>query len=577
GIATVDAPRIADAVELGSASSLLTTLAIVWGAVAISLLGWLTAGAIHVRRIVRGARELTTPDWTMPLCEVADRLDLEIPPRLVLSDRIEMAFACRALSPTIVLPAAAESWNDDRRRAVLFHELAHIKRHDLLGHTLGRIACALYWFHPLVWTAAKHLRAESERACDDLVLSCGARPSEYAQHLLDMVTSVRNHGAPVMALPMARKKEFEGRMLAILDPAIRRASPGKLQAAGVLVSLATLSLTIAAASPARAASAPTVAMAQDAPAIDTPVKVQPTPRATQPVAPEQPEQPQQVQLQQPRLGDPIGKIATAATNAALGALGPVFKQVGERLGQVSRAQPGDTAKIAMLIRILEGDSDADVRKTAAWGLNDAGGDRVRAALLKALKSDADANVREMAAWALADHESDAVAAALGDALMHDKSDKVRETSAWALGQIGSQREIAALESGASDADASVREVSIWAIGQLSPRTAPRAVVNALTDNSAKVRLVAAWALAEIEDKAVGDALLKAFQTETDTEVRSAELRAIAAIGEASPAMLESALKSTDPELRRRAVSMLAGGGSGVWPWPWPWPQPRPFP
>ncbi len=245
GIATVDAPRIADAVELGSASSLLTTLAIVWGAVAISLLGWLTAGAIHVRRIVRGARELTTPDWTMPLCEVADRLDLEIPPRLVLSDRIEMAFACRALSPTIVLPAAAESWNDDRRRAVLFHELAHIKRHDLLGHTLGRIACALYWFHPLVWTAAKHLRAESERACDDLVLSCGARPSEYAQHLLDMVTSVRNHGAPVMALPMARKKEFEGRMLAILDPAIRRASPGKLQAAGVLVSLATLSLTIA--------------------------------------------------------------------------------------------------------------------------------------------------------------------------------------------------------------------------------------------------------------------------------------------------------------------------------------------
>ena len=118
------------------------------------------------------------------------------PPRLVISDRIEMAFACRALAPTIVLPAAAESWTDDRRRAVLFHELAHIKRHDLVGHTLGRLACALYWFHPLVWTAAKNLRAESERACDDLVLSCGARPSEYAQHLLDMVTSVRNHGAP---------------------------------------------------------------------------------------------------------------------------------------------------------------------------------------------------------------------------------------------------------------------------------------------------------------------------------------------------------------------------------------------
>src|SRR5205085_10844952 len=134
-------------------------------------------------------------------------------------------------------------------------------RHDLLGHILGRLACALYWFHPLVWTAAKHLRAESERACDDLVLSCGARPSEYAQHLLDMVTSVRNHGAPVMALPMARKKEFEGRMLAILDPAIRRASPGRLQSAGVIASLAVLSLTVAAVSPVAATAIPATGMA----------------------------------------------------------------------------------------------------------------------------------------------------------------------------------------------------------------------------------------------------------------------------------------------------------------------------
>src|SRR5262245_6477170 len=239
--------------EPGLTYSALLTVAIIWGAVALALLGWLVAGAIQVRRIVTRGRELTSPDWTMPLCEVADRLDLEIPPRLVMSDRIEMAFACRALNPTIVVPSTAESWSDDRRRAVLFHELAHVNTHDMLGHTLGRIACALYWFHPLVWTAAKNLRAESERACDDLVLSCGARPSEYAQHLLDMVTSVRHHGAPVMALPMARKKEFEGRMLAILDPAIRRASPGKLQAAGVIASLAALSLTVAAVSPVAAA------------------------------------------------------------------------------------------------------------------------------------------------------------------------------------------------------------------------------------------------------------------------------------------------------------------------------------
>ncbi|HTE48132.1 MAG TPA: M56 family metallopeptidase, partial [Gemmatimonadaceae bacterium] len=234
--------------------SILTIVAVLWSAIALTLVGWLVAGAMSVRRIVNEARELTSPDWTTPLCEVADRLDLDTPPRLVLSDRIEMAFACGIVTPTIVLPLNADSWSDDRRRAVLFHELAHVRRHDLLGHTLGRLACALYWFHPLVWTAAKKLRAEGERACDDLVLSCGARPSEYAQHLLDMVTSVRHHGAPVMALPMARKKEFEGRMLAILDPAVRRSAPGRVQAAAVVATIAILSLSVAAVAPAAQAN-----------------------------------------------------------------------------------------------------------------------------------------------------------------------------------------------------------------------------------------------------------------------------------------------------------------------------------
>src|SRR5205085_37890 len=115
---------------------------------------------------------------------------------------------------------------------------------------LGRLACALYWFHPLVWIAAKKLRAESERACDDLVLICGARPSDYAQHLLEMVTGVRNHRTPTMALPMARRKEFEGRMLAILDPDVRRGAPSRLQGAAVVAMIGLLSLTITAVAPA---------------------------------------------------------------------------------------------------------------------------------------------------------------------------------------------------------------------------------------------------------------------------------------------------------------------------------------
>ena len=243
---------------LGNVSAMggISIVLVLWGAVVLAIAATLAWAGRSVRRIVRGARPLESSDWLTPLFEIADRIGLEDAPRLLQSDEAKMPFACGILTPTIVLPAESETWTLDRRRAVLLHELAHVRRHDLLGHTLGRLVCAVYWFHPLVWTAAKRLRSESERACDDLALACGTRATDYAEHLLDIVTSVRGDSTPLVALAMARRKEFEGRMLAILDPDLHRSTPSRRQAAVLIASLALISLTVGVISPvARAADA----------------------------------------------------------------------------------------------------------------------------------------------------------------------------------------------------------------------------------------------------------------------------------------------------------------------------------
>jgi HEAT repeat protein len=142
--------------------------------------------------------------------------------------------------------------------------------------------------------------------------------------------------------------------------------------------------------------------------------------------------------------------------------------------------------------------------------------------------------------------------------------------------MNAKSEIGALESGMADADPQVRETVIWALGEMDLRSAPKLLAINLSDASKQVRLVTAWALGEIEDKSTAPAILAAFKTETDAEVRSAELRALALMGQASAEVVETALKSPDPEVRRRAVAMLAGSQS-VEPWPWPRPRPRPMP
>jgi hypothetical protein len=51
---------------------------------------------------------------------------------------------------------------------------------------------------------------------------------------------------------------------------------------------------------------------------------------------------------------------------------------------------------------------------------------------------------------------------------------------------------------------------------------------------------------------------------------------LAEMGTMPQAVLDIALKSNDPDLRRRAVAALAGdSGDSSWPWPWPIPRPNP--
>ena len=119
--------------------------------------------------------------------------------------------------PVILLPADADEWEPERQRAVLLHELAHIHRQDWLMQTVVQITCAVYWFNPLVWFAARRMQTEVERACDDHVLNEGYQSTDYARHLLDVVRNIRKTDtATRSAVAMARRSKIEGRLRTVL-------------------------------------------------------------------------------------------------------------------------------------------------------------------------------------------------------------------------------------------------------------------------------------------------------------------------------------------------------------------------
>ena len=579
----------------------VTTLLAVWGIVALGIMGWLVYGAFSVRRIVRNAYPLDGPQWRTPLFEVADRLELAEPPRLLASEEIRMPFACGFLKPTIVFPADCERWSLDRRHAVLLHELAHVKRRDLVGHTLGRIACALYWFHPLAWAVAKRLRAESERACDDLALSCGARPSDYAEHLLDIVTSVRHDATPAVALAMARRREFEGRMLAILDPELHRIGPSRRQATALVSALGLMAIFIGAASPvARTAdlSQRDTQSRDTLFAVERPLAPENEPDPAEPDDPARPDRERSVPMPfaeplpqgslptgrglQGQYGGQVGVgvdvrgDARAEARARADADVEVDAETDDAIAKLRNVP--DDERPQLLAKILASDTSVKLRRIAAWGLREFAERPVAVtALATALRRDADAGVREMAAWSLGQGDEDATAVkALGEALRSDADVEVRATAAWAIGHIGDRDGVDALVAALADASVEVRRRAAWGIGHVGPQRAPAQLVALLKDSDPKMRELAAWALYQIEDPSSASALEAALRVEKDKDLQIAYIRALASMEEGSVDALRGLLTSQDEEIRTMVVRALAGG-SAAGPWPWPWPQPRPFP
>ncbi len=547
-----------------------TLLLGLWGAVALVLLLRLGAGVLAVRRIVRGAVRLDDEAWQESLLQIADRLAIEEPPALLRSDAIHMPFAAGMRTPMIVLPAECEGWSEAQRGAVLIHELGHVRRKDMIGHTLGRIACAIYWFHPLVWSAARRLRDASERACDDLAIRLGAVPSDYAQHLLDIVTKVRHPNTPTAAIAMARRKEFEGRMLAILDPSLRRADASRWRPALLSLGLAGFVVAVSAAAPARREVPPAPAPVANG---DRPIAPPALPASSEAPAGDA------ARVATPQ---PSPTPAATGTDHAVADPLPVVDRLLRQYHVDLKIDLGDASaaadeKMDLLIRVLKSDSSARVRRVAAWGLQHyADEPAARTELARVLGSDGDDDVRRMAAWALSHSTNAAVATALRQALKTDTDAEVREMAAWGLGRQEDAASMEAVTAALSDPSPRVQGTAAWAIGQMQPKVAPSALVAMLKSEDAGNRLKAAWALSEIADKDAIPAIRTALdRPDNDAATSRALLRALVKSG-TSTDDLSKFLSSANDELRLFAIKSLTGGGS-VDPWPWPWPRPIPFP
>ncbi len=140
----------------------------------LCLVGMLVMGlalrTLSLARILRRAQSpppalLACLDDTQRLVACPGYVDMRV------TDELSSPVVCRIWRPVILIPRyLADTLPEDKQRAILIHELCHIKRLDPWVNLAQTLLQVVYFYHPLVWWANTCIRRVREQAVDEMAL-----------------------------------------------------------------------------------------------------------------------------------------------------------------------------------------------------------------------------------------------------------------------------------------------------------------------------------------------------------------------------------------------------------------------
>lgn len=442
--------------------------------------------------------------------------------RLGCSSRVDAPVTIGWWRPIIILP---ESFFDERVTAetlmsVLGHEMAHIARRDFVLNIFYELLRLPVSFHPLASLVTRQINRTRELACDELVAGRVLAADAYARSLVRVAGALNTPAGRAYSLGSLGVFDadiLEERVMRLIEKRVRMSvRAGRLLMAASFSLLLTVALATSVFSfnfrsveneSGLTQAQPSQANAQTQADVAAQIKAlssgDASERAAAACALGRRRAVQAIPALIQMLGDDasIEPVKCWEQNASWSPALAIFKQ----------ASPGEEAAIALaamgqpsvepLVNAL-GDTNASVRRNAAWAIGEVtggrAGERESAVLpLRSALQDGDEWVRMAAARALGElQDGRAVESLL--ATLSDSSSRVRELAAWSLGEMKERRAVQSLSAMLGrDEHAGARRMAAWALGEIQDPKAIEPLTAALNDPEPRVREKAKWALSEI--------------------------------------------------------------------------------
>ena len=227
--------------------SLAETLGLAWAWGLVALVALAAWRYVHWCRLIRRGRRVSHAGWLALLDQARQVMGVRRPVTLVAIAQLTSPAVFGFRQVRLLLPETTlDQLMDQDLRLLFLHEMAHVRRHDMLLNLLLMAVQFVHWFNPLVWLGLHRLRADRELVCDAMVLQ-HTKPEErlgYGELLLKLLTDFPAAQAIVpTAVPVvSSKREIKRRLVSIKH--YRSASLAACVATGMTaVTLACLTFT----------------------------------------------------------------------------------------------------------------------------------------------------------------------------------------------------------------------------------------------------------------------------------------------------------------------------------------------
>ena len=174
-----------------------------WSSVAAILFALKVRKHILFMRKIKTSCVLPENELNTAFSTCAQRLNISRIPKLLICKDIASPITFGFISPTVIINRT--DYSEREQEIIFFHELIHIRRHDLLLKAFLQILGILYWFNPAIHLMIQTAGLDIECLCDietvdrlgkhyrrpyaELLLKvAGGVPSQEALGLLDSST-----------------------------------------------------------------------------------------------------------------------------------------------------------------------------------------------------------------------------------------------------------------------------------------------------------------------------------------------------------------------------------------------------